>query len=98
MNKNPTRKTRSSCRFHLVGDAATLKEEVYITIDAEDFIATIANLKEDAYVHCTQFEGTLKIFEDLGIFNLDDLRVLNLKDLAVFNFADLRVFVLDDLS
>jgi len=63
----------------------------------EDSIATIVNLKEYAYVHCPQLKGTLKIFEDLGVFNFDDLRVLNLKNLVVFNFTDLRVFVFDDL-
>jgi len=63
----------------------------------EDSIATIANLKDDAYVHCPQLEGTLKIIEDLGVFNFDNLRVLNLKDVVIFNFADLRIFIFNDL-
>ena len=56
-----------------------------LRLEAEDSIATIANLKDDAYVHCAQPEGTLKIFEDLGAFNF-----------GVFDYDDLRVLIFDD--
>ena len=99
--------TRPSSRSHLVVGYRQPKggslhhrwcwlEEGGLRLETEDPIAKIANLKEDAYVHCPQLEGTLKIFEDLGVFNFDNLRVLNLKDLDVFNFADLRVFGFKD--
>jgi len=60
-------------------------------------ITTIANWNEDVMSIAPQLERTLKIFEDLGVFNFDDLRVLNLIDLVVFNFDDLRVFVVNEL-
>ena len=60
-------------------------------------ITTIANWNEDVMSIAPQLERTLKIFEDLGVFNFDDLRVLNLKDLVVFNFDDLRVLNFRDL-
>ena len=52
----------------------------------KDSIAAIANLKEDAYVHCPQLEGTLKIFEDLRAFNF-----------GAFDYDDLRVFIFENL-
>ena len=60
-------------------------------------ITTIANWNEDVMSIAPQLERTLKIFEDLGVFNFDDLRVLNLIDLVVFNCDDLRVFVVNEL-
>ena len=105
---NTDRITRPSCRSHLVRGYRLLEggglhhrrcwlEGGGLRLEAEDSIATIVNLKDDAYVHCAQPEGTLKIFEDLRVFNFDDLSVLNLKDLVVFSFADLRIFIFDDL-
>ena len=99
---------RPSCRSHLVGGYRQPEggglhhcwcwlDEGGLQLEADDFIATIVNLKEYAYVHWPQLKGTLKIFEDLEVFNFDDLRVLNLNDLVVFSFANLRVFIFDDL-
>ena len=43
-------------------------------------------MKDDAYIHYSQLEGTLKVFENLGVFNFE-----------VFDYDDLRFFIFNGL-